>query len=114
MFQKFDQFQIGVLKPSSENHVFTRDLNIGTNETWNLGGHGFKVQLQIVCHMLHVHHLFFAKCVPSGQFNSTKVTKSITMLEKKTYFEVLKKFVQNIWVVITIIEVFFKKQLQAK
>jgi hypothetical protein len=78
------------LKPSCGNHVHLhKGPNIGTNETWNLGGHGFKVQLQIVCHMLHVHHPFFAKCVPNRQFNSTKVIKSITMFETKIYFEVL-------------------------
>ncbi len=91
MFQKFDQFQMDILKPSCGNHVhFHKGPNIKTNETWNLGGHGFKVQLQIVCHMLHVHHLFFAKRVTNGQFNSTKVTKSITMLEKKLILKFLK------------------------
>jgi hypothetical protein len=92
MFQKFDQFRIGVLKPSCGNHVhFHKGPNIKTNETWNVGGHGFKVQHQIVCHMLHDHHLFFAKCVTNGQFNSTTVTKSITMLEKKLILKFLKK-----------------------
>jgi len=96
------------LKLSCGNPVhFHKGPNIGTNETWNLGGHGFKVQLQIVCHMLHVHHLFFAKCVTNGQFNTIKVIESITMLENKTYFEVLKKFEENTWVVTNIIGFFF-------
>jgi hypothetical protein len=119
MFQKFYQFWIGLLKLSCGNHVhFHNGPKIGTNETWNLRGHGFKVQLQIVCQMLCVHHLFFVKCVTNGRFNSKKVIKSITMLEKKTYLKFLKKIGQNTWVVTNIIGFFFRyiffQKLQGK
>ncbi len=120
MFQKFDQFQIYVLKPSCGNHVhFHKGPNIGTNETWNFWGHEFKVELQLVCHMLHVHHLFFAKCVTNGKFNSTKVIKSISMLrKKKLILKFLKKIGQNTWLVTNTIRfffhIFFFQKLQAK
>lgn len=80
------------MKPSCGNRVhFHNDSNIGTNETWNLGGgHGFKVQLQIVCHMLHVHHLFFAKCVT----NSIQQRSLNQLLCWKT--KLILKFLKNL------------------